>query len=112
MRLVSAAACVMALGLACGDSTGGGGGGGRSTTITVNSNFFDPTPDTLPAGDVTFDWLSGTHNVTWLTGPTAPSNSGNRDPSSPNLVVTLQAGTYTYECTLHQPGMDGRIVVE
>ncbi len=95
-------------GAACSDSNGPTGG--HSTTITVNDNFFDPTPDTVPVGQVTFSWVSGTHNVTWDSGPTTPANSGNK--SSGTHVVTLQAGTYDYHCSLHQPDMDGRIVVQ
>ncbi len=87
--------------------------GGRSLTITVNSNFFSPTPDTVAAGTVTFSWASGTHNVTWVSGPTAPANSG--DKSSGSHAVALQAGTYTYYCSLHGipgSGMHGTIVVQ
>jgi plastocyanin len=89
--------------------TGTNGTGGRSLTITVNSNFFSPTPDTVSAGQVTFSWASGTHNVTWDSGPTTLANSGNK--SSGTFVVPVQAGTYNYHCSLHA-GMNGRIVVQ
>ena len=98
-----------------GGGGGGGGGGGRSTIITVSNNFFDPTPDTVPAGQVTFSWsnASNTHNVTWDTGPSTPLNSGTM--ATGTFPVTLQAGTYTYHCTLHgtpTTGMRGTIVVQ
>ena len=98
---------------ACSDSTdsGGGGGGGHTTALTVNNNFFSPTPDTVPAGPVTFTWHtpSNGHNVTWLTGPgTLPTNSATQ--TSGQYQATLQAGTYTYHCTVHS-GMSGTIVV-
>lgn len=110
---------------ACGSDpygTGGGGGGagvgggGRSTTITVGNNFFNPTPDTVPAGQVTFSWStpSNGHNVTWDTGPgTLPGNSTTM--ISGTFPATLQTGAYTYHCTIHGTptiGMRGRIVVE
>jgi len=104
---------------ACGSSTspgggGGGGGGGHSTTITVGNDFFDPTPDTVPAGAVTFTWAtpSNGHNVTWDTGPgTLPTNSATM--SSGTYSPTLQAGTYTYHCSIHvAQGMRGTIVVQ
>lgn len=99
----------IAVGLACSDSSGPGGG--RSTTITVNNNFFDPTPDTVPAGQVTFSWASGTHDVTWDSGPgTLPANIQAR--SSGSVAVTVTAGTYNYHCSIHQPNMDGVIVVQ
>jgi plastocyanin len=98
---------------ACGSNPYGPSGGGHSRTITVSSNFFTPTPDTVSAGTVTFSWSSGTHNVTWDSGPTAPANSG--DKASGTLVVSLTAGTYQYHCTLHGlagSGMHGTIVVQ
>src|SRR5205809_6906020 len=76
---------VIAVAAACGSSTNYGNPppppgpppppppppGGHSTTITVSNFRFSPTPDTIPAGTITFHWASGVtaHNVTWLTGP-------------------------------------------
>jgi plastocyanin len=97
---------------ACSDSTGNGGTGGRGNSITVSNNSFRPTPDTATAGVVTFTWTnaSNSHNVSWLTGPgTLPANSGTMTTGT--YAPTLQAGTYTYHCTVHQ-GMNGTIVVE
>ena len=98
---------------ACSDSTGNGSTGGRSTTITVSNNQFMPNPDTMAAGTVTFTWAAGavTHNVTWLTGPTSPTGSGNRSSGSADYTASVVQGTYTYHCTIHG-GMNGTIVVE
>lgn len=96
---------------ACGDSTGPSGG--HSTTISVQNNFFTPSPDTVPAGQVTFAWAEGPHNVVWDSGPTTPSNIADR--SSGSVPVTVAAGTYTYHCSLHGiagSGMHGTIVVQ
>ncbi|MGH8620641.1 MAG: hypothetical protein ACRET3_00765, partial [Burkholderiales bacterium] len=85
---------------ACSDSTGSGGG--HSTNITVGNNFFSPTPDTVPAGQVTFTWAtpSNGHNVTWQTGP-APLPANSATKSSGTHQVTLQVGGYTYHFTFH-----------
>jgi len=109
---------------ACSNSSTGYGGnpppppppppppGGHSTTITVANNSFSPTPDTIPAGSITFHWSAGaiTHNVTWLTGPSSPTGSGDRADGSADYVTALVAGDYTYHCT-HHGGMNGAIHV-
>jgi len=95
---------------ACSNSTGSSTGG-HTTSLTVSNNSFNPTPDTVPAGQVTFTWVnaSNSHNVTWLTGPgTLPANSSTMTTGT--YQPTLQAGTYTYHCTIHA-GMNGTIVV-
>jgi plastocyanin len=109
-------AAVLAVGFgvitACSDSTSSGGGGGHTTSLTVGNNFFSPTPDTVPAGVVTFTWStpSNGHNVTWSTGPgTLPANSTTKTTGT--YQATLQNGTYTYHCTIHS-GMSGTIVVQ
>ncbi len=109
---------------ACGSSTspygggGGGGGGGGSTgghltTITVGNGLtFRPTPDTVPAGNVTFSWAAGSvnHTVTWDSGPgTLPADIGPQSTGS--VVVSVQMGTYLYHCSIHA-GMSGTIVVQ
>ena len=124
LRVIAAALMVSA---ACsGSSTGYGSSpppapppppppaGGRSTTITVANNSFSPTPDTINAGAINFDWAAGaaTHNVFWDTGPTSPANIPNS--SSGTVARTLAQGTYTYHCSLHGSagsGMSGVIVV-
>lgn len=99
--------------IGCGpDPLGDPNRGGRSTTITVNNNFFDPTPDTVAPGQILFSWStpSNGHNVSWLTGPgTLPLNSSTQ--TSGTHQVTLTAGIYTYHCTVHS-GMNGKIVVQ
>src|SRR5436189_1251196 len=127
VRLLAIAALIAAA--ACGNSTSYGSPppppppgpppppppppGGHSTTITVSNFKFSPTPDTIPAGTITFHWASGTtsHNVTWLTGPgTLPANSGNKVEGDADYQATLSAGDYTYHCTIHA-GMTAAIHV-
>jgi len=87
---------------------------GHSTTIDVANNSFSPTPDTIPAGTITFHWATNaiSHNVTWQTGPaTLPTGSGNKVGGDPDYTATVQVGTYTYHCTNHA-GMNGTLVVQ
>jgi plastocyanin len=122
----------LALLTACGSSTspsaggsggggygggGGGGGGGHTTTITVGNNIFTPTPDTVGAGQVTFNWStpSNGHTVTWDSGPGTGLPAGSGLKSSGTYAATLQAGTYQYHCEIHGSpgsGMHGTIVVQ
>lgn len=125
VALMSAGAFLVLL-AACSSSTspsyppnsgGGQGQGGSQTTIAVNNDYFNPTPDTVVAGQVTFNWTtsppSNGHNVTWDSGPgTLPANSATL--TSGTYVATLQVGTYAYHCTIHGApgtGMHGTIVV-
>lgn len=122
MRMETAVLRLLALAALAGCSDygspagGGGGGGGRSSTITVDNDFFSPTPDTVSAGQVTFSWAtpSNGHNLTWDRGPgTLPASTGVL--TSGTRVVTLQSGTYDYHCAIHGgpgTGMHGKIVVQ
>jgi plastocyanin len=115
----------MALIAACSNSSTGYGGnpppppppppppGGHSTTITIANTSFSPTPDTIPAGNITFHWGDAvTHNVTWQTGPAPlPAGSGNRAGGDADYVTALVAGDYTYHCTIHPTLMNGVIHV-
>lgn len=126
----SLAVAVLIIGVACsGGSTGYSAppppppytpppppppGSGNSTTITVANNSFTPTPDTISAGTVTFQWAAGaiTHNVTWNAGnPSTPPNSGDKSAGESYQASLLVLGTYHYHCSIHG-GMTGIIVVQ
>ena len=115
MRLavvLSAAAAAACSSSPYGPGGGGGGGGGHSTTISVSNNRFNPTPDTVSAGQVTFSWsnASNGHDVTWDSGPNAQTNTSimTAGTYSPTLIT----GTYHFHCSRHVSlGMTGTIVV-
>lgn len=112
MSLKHVVLVLSAAALAACSSDPSGPSGGRSTTITVSNNFFNPTPDTVVAGTVTFSWsnASNSHNVTWDSGPSSPANSATM--TSGTFPVTLVQGTYLYHCTIHGAPMSGTIVVQ
>src|SRR5436309_1877940 len=75
---------------------------------------FQQSRDSVAMGStVTFSCApnSVSHNVTWDAGPTTPPNSATMS-SGAYTTPALDAGTYTYHCTIHVPlGMQGTIVV-
>jgi len=123
MRCVREALVVATIGLsACGGGTepvGGNGPGNpigpsgqcpSTTSVTVQNDFFSPSCARVAVGGtVTWTWgsnASNGHNVTFATGQnSATMTSGTFDRSFPT------AGTFAYECTIHQ-GMDGEIRVQ
>lgn len=117
--LIVIAVCATAIGCSSNSLYGGGNGsgqGGHSTTISVNNDFFSPTPDTVPAGVVTFSWAtpSNGHSVIWDSGPgTLPANTSVM--TSGTYSPTLAQGTYQFHCSVHGApgtGMHGTIVVQ
>jgi plastocyanin len=82
------------------------------TTVEVANSFFSPTPLTVPLNTVvTFAWQGTTlpHNVTFGTAG-APADIPNQTSGSfPRQFNT--AGTFSYACTNHPPGMVGTITV-
>lgn len=83
-----------------------------ATVIGVASNFFSPAADTIAAGGaVRWVWLSGQHNVSLISGPTAfPGSPDLTAPETFGPVLFTAPGTYVYECSLHSR-MIGTITV-
>lgn len=120
--LLSIAVYATMIGCSNSPTYGGGGGGGGTTggghtaNLSVNNNLFTPTPDTVPAGMVTFTWAtpSNGHSIIWDSGPTTlPANTSVM--TSGTFTPTLVPGTYQYHCSVHGgpgTGMHGTIVVQ
>lgn len=118
---VGAAACSSSTAPTSSGGGTGGGSGATSNTITASSTttggaygsggnyFFSPNPDTATAGTpVTYVFGSVTHNVHFISGPTAPDSI----PSTANASVMrtfATPGTYTYKCFIHN--ITGVVVV-
>ena len=79
--------------------------------VTANGNEWSPKSLAAPAGEVTFSWGSGGHNVvaddgTFTSGGVTPSGS---------FKHTFAPGTYAYYCAAHGGkggvGMAGTVTV-
>jgi plastocyanin len=110
-------------------ATGGGGGpppvDPPAIAVTVGNNFF--TSDRNESSNPAVDTLALNGTVTWSWGPGAGSHSvrSNQTPGAPTFVSSLvktgagqsysvsftEAGTYTYDCSIHGAAMTGRVVV-
>jgi plastocyanin len=110
-------AAAAAAGLACSSSTSPPGpSGGHSDTISISDNFgpagnyfFNPTPDTVAAGNVTWRFGTVTHNVHFGAGPFADDSIGASSGTLGTLTLTTP-GTYIYQCTIHH--FSGTLVIQ
>lgn len=83
--------------------------------VTVGPGIsFSPTSVTIAVGGtVTWTWASGSlsHSVQYLTAPGAlPANSVVQSSGTFQTTFT-EAGTYTYDCSVHGTEMKGTIIV-
>lgn len=115
---IVAAVVVAAAAAACSSSTSPSQGpmGGHSTTITASDNFgsngnyfFNPSPDTAPAGNISWKFGTVTHNVHFDAGPFLADSIG--ATSGATVMRTLSTpGTYVYHCTIHN--ITGTLVLQ
>jgi plastocyanin len=105
-------------------ATGGGGHGPDPTEIdvTVANNSFtslrngtiNPAVDTLALnGSVTWTWGpgAGSHSVESTGTPAFVSSLVKTGAGQSYSLIFTEAGTYTYNCSIHGNAMTGRIVV-
>ncbi len=88
-----------------------------ATVIARATIMFDPSAVTVTAGSgtatVTWTFQNVTHNVTFDTipaGAMGPSNIPNSTSTDVSRDFTTH-GTYFYHCTIHGPGMSGKVTV-
>ena len=113
LRLLAAAAALVALGCSGDDNPTQPTGDSGNPTVQVGTPSgglsFNPSSVTVPLnGTVTWNWNSGgvVHNVTFPDG----SNSG--DKSSGSFQKTFPtAGTFNYICSIHGAAMSGTVTV-
>ncbi len=120
MAVVCLAGAVILFGAACG------GGYGTSNTPPANTvqvgynntNVYYPTLLTVAVNTtVTWDWKSGTHDVTSEGAPGFPSSGGPFSAPHTYTNTFTVVGTYNFRCTPHSVspgtgGMRGTIVVQ
>jgi plastocyanin len=84
-----------------------------NATVTVGpggSNTFSPSVVNINTGDmVTWQWASGTHDVTSTTGAWTKASITSSSPTFSRTFST--PGTYSYFCSIHGQSMSGTIVV-
>jgi plastocyanin len=107
-----------------GNAGGGGGGGGGGTTLQLAADpggalAFDKTSLEAPAGTVTIEFTndaSTPHNVTVEGNGVEDEATDTITQSSATLTLdNLQAGTYTYYCSVgshRQAGMEGKLTIK
>jgi len=112
-RLPPRALVLLALPLAalaaCGDDDGGSAAPEEPGTVLVVDNEFNPNDIQVSAGD-TVTWRfegAAVHNVTF--DDDAYESSENMKEGTFETTFE-EAGSFTYNCTLH-PGMDGTVTV-
>ncbi len=114
VRRTAAAVCAVALVTAYAVLGGLGGPAAAATKVvfTTSSNTFDPESVAIYVGD-TVSWTNNggvNHTVT------STSDNWEKDdpialPQQSTSHPFTKAGTYTYHCTTHTPGMSGTVVV-
>ena len=96
-------------------SSGGGSGSlqlEHAKEMQLGGGMYSPNVQSIPAGDtIYYNFVGGTHNVTFTPQETAPENVPNT--ASPNIVkrVFEHPGTYDFACTRHA-GMTARVFVQ
>jgi trimeric autotransporter adhesin len=86
----------------------------QSATVTVSTagQLFAPNDITIaPGQSVAWQFTGSTNNVTFKNTPPPGGNIPDTAPGATIMRTFPTAGTYDYECTLHQ-GMKGRVRVQ
>ena len=118
MKTNFAAAALLALLTACGNSYGGnvtgtnGSNGSNDLTVTADANLtFTPATLTVKPGDVvTFDFGSVAHNVFFDPATGVPGDIAGDNANKSVERTFSTAGTFHYVCHIH-PFMTGTVVV-
>jgi plastocyanin len=124
----SASAAAAGSGTATGSGTASGSGtaaggttpaaGSKSVTITATSTAYDKTKITVPAGPVAITFDNKDKGVMHNLHAYAGKDNSGKDigsttlkpgPNTQTLNVTLQVGTYYFECDAHPDQMHGTI---
>jgi plastocyanin len=110
LRVIVAVALVMAVSVACDETSTNGVFTERDATVVMPGNTFSPVSVTIPVGGKVLWVGSGVvHNVVFGS-PDAPSGCGNWAIGD-CLRTFPEAGIFDYVCSLHS-GMVGRVTVE
>jgi len=81
----------------------------KTVSVSIGDNFFSPQSVTVNVGD-TVTWTNNgnaVHNS--VNSGTFPWNSGTLSSGQSYSVTFMQAGTFSYSCTIH--GFNGTVIV-
>ncbi len=107
---------VLVAGTACGgggDDEGNGGGTGTGTatdTVTMVDNAFEPTDPVVDAGSTLSLVNEGAATHTFTVADESIDELVETGAES-SVDITLAAGTYDFDCSLH-PEMSGTLTVQ
>lgn len=80
---------------------------------SVRNGSFNPAVDTLATGGtVTWSWLGGGHGVQSTGNPTFVSSDTSSVVGHEYTLQFNNAGSYSYNCSVHGAAMTGRIEVQ
>jgi plastocyanin len=105
--LTAAAALALCIVVGCDDD---GTSPDDTITIEMRDNSFSPATSSIDVG-TTVRWVNEGSNPHNTTGEGGAWQSGNLSPDQEFERTFNTAGTFDYECTLHD-GMTGTITVE
>jgi plastocyanin len=102
-------------------ATGGGGGGGGGSTVQISADpsgalKFEQTDVSASAGTITIDFtnMSSLPHDVRIEGNGASGGTDQITDSSTSATVDLEAGTYTFFCSVdghRAAGMEGTLTV-
>ncbi len=89
------------------------GGGALIQFASVTNGSINPAVDTIAAGEgILWRWAGGSHSVESTGAPSFASSTTQSTVGASYVLSFPTAGTYQYQCAVHDAAMTGAIVVQ